>query len=94
MESGHQMSRLSSKAAIMFGSFLGVLVAVAVMHIAWKHNAHGEIHLGGEIDWAYWLLIGASWFLVSATIFSTLLCSLFAVLQKLVAPSSGFRAEK
>jgi hypothetical protein len=43
----------------------GLIAAALMMWIAWQHNAQGEIHNQATgIDWPYWLLIGASWFVV------------------------------
>jgi mannose/fructose/N-acetylgalactosamine-specific phosphotransferase system component IIC len=43
--------------------FMAILVGATFMYIAWADNAQQEIHNGegGNIDWAYWLGIGASW---------------------------------
>jgi hypothetical protein len=46
------------------------------MSAAWMHNAQGEIHQDGAIDWGYLLLIGFSWFF-PAFIVSGLLGYLF-----------------
>jgi len=48
---------------LVISTLLGLLAAAFMMDAAWQHNSQGEIHLGGTIDWSYWLLIGASWFL-------------------------------
>jgi len=56
----------------------GAAVAAFMMRAAWAHNPQGEIHSEGEIDWAYWCLIGASWF-VSTTLVSGLTMRLLLV---------------
>ena len=41
----------------------GLIMAGLMMWAAWDHNAQGEIHNKDTgVDWAYWFLIGASWF--------------------------------
>jgi hypothetical protein len=82
------------KAAAFLGSVFGALVSAAIMYFAWQHNAQGEIHGEGNIEWGYWLQIGASWFLVSAIVCSTLLGVLFAVVRKVVGRRVGSGTEK
>ena len=48
---------------VLYSSILGLAIAGFMMNAAWQHNAQGEIHIDGVIDWGYWLLIGFSWFL-------------------------------
>ena len=47
--------------ATAVGLVLGVGVGALMMRLAWIHNAQGEIHEAGRVDWGYWLLIGVSW---------------------------------
>lgn len=57
--------RFPIRHALGFSLLPGLIVAALVMWIAWEHNAQGEIHNEETgIDWAYWFLIGASWFVV------------------------------
>ncbi len=51
----------------------GLLVAAFMMKAAWQHNAQGEIHMDGAVDWGYWLLIGGSWFVPVSIITGALL---------------------
>ena len=58
------MPKFLYKYKIIFTSFsIGFILAGFMMYVAWNHNAQGEIHIGGSVDWGYWLLIGLSWFI-------------------------------
>lgn len=43
-------------------AFAGVVVAAAMMHIAWEHNPQSEFYDETGVHWFRWLAIGFSWF--------------------------------
>jgi hypothetical protein len=49
--------------ASLIGLITGVLVGGLLMYIAWTENLSMTVHdgEGGNLDWSYWLMIGASW---------------------------------
>jgi hypothetical protein len=59
----HEIYLIQMIKILLISSVPGLLVAGFMMYVAWNHNAQGEIHSEGVIDWSYWLLIGCSWFL-------------------------------
>ena len=76
-----RVARLSWRMAAVVGVTLGAVVAALLMYVAWIHNAQGEIHNGKEIEWRYWLLIGASWFVVSSVVISAISSTLFTAIR-------------
>ncbi len=48
---------------LLVGGVGGLIVGGLMMLAAWEHNPQGAIHNEHGIEWRYWLLIGASWFL-------------------------------
>ena len=73
------MTRHPWTTGALVGSFGGLLVATAVMYVAWQHNAQGEIHGQSSVDLGYWLLIGFSWFVPVAVTISLISGGVFAV---------------
>ena len=73
----------------LLGSAIGLAVGVAIMYAAWDHNAQGEIHSKTEVNWGYWLLIGASWFVPVAVSLSLFLGSLLALASRLRGRGAG-----
>lgn len=69
------------KKALLTSIIIALIPAVLMMQIAWEHNPQGEIHLNGNIDWSYLLLIGFSWFL-PAFIVVFIVISAFKYLSK------------
>ena len=88
------MARLSWIMAAVVGVSLGAVVAALLMYVAWVHNAQGEIHSETEIELRHWLLIGASWFVVSSVVISAILGTLFTVIRKVVDRAPGSIASK
>ena len=71
------------KASVSSAISLGFVVAVCAMYAAWSHNPQCEIHCQDYIDWKYWLLIGASWFVVVfVSIFALVESVLFLVKRR------------
>jgi len=64
------LASYSWKTATLFGSIFGSLIAAVMMYVAWQHNVQGEIHGDTGINWQYWLLIGMTWFALSAPLCS------------------------
>jgi hypothetical protein len=64
------MTRHPWKTGGILGSLGGLLVAAAVMYVAWQHNPQGEIHDELGIDWPYWILLGFVWFVPATVIIS------------------------
>ena len=52
--------------SVAIGISAGILVAAAVMYIAWQHNPQGAFHEPERIHWGDWLTVGLAWFLVIA----------------------------
>jgi len=77
------------KTGALVGSAIGLIVAVAIMYVAWDHNAQGEIHNKTGVNWGYWLLIGAGWFVPAAALLSLLLGSLLALVSRLRGRGAG-----
>ena len=50
---------------IIISAIIGVISALFMMYIAWKHNPQYEIHEKEVIDFGYWITIGISWFLLA-----------------------------
>lgn len=47
-------------------ALLGIAVGAVMMYIAWDHNPQCEIQCVHEgVHWGYWLLLGASWFILT-----------------------------
>jgi hypothetical protein len=57
------MKRHPWKTGALFGNLVGLSVAAVMMYVAWEHNLQGEIHNEDGVSWAYWFLIGLSWFI-------------------------------
>lgn len=55
-------TRTCARIAFKIGVLVGLIVALAMMKIAWSHNAQGEVHSEGQADWGYLGIIGATWF--------------------------------
>lgn len=50
------------RSAAALGASVGLLIAGAVMYVAWDHNPQGAIHNEYGVSWGYWLLTGFSGF--------------------------------
>ncbi len=61
------------RSSLIAGAVLGLLAASFALAAAWHHNPHGEFHHEAGIQWAAWLPIGASWFVVVGAA-SALIC--------------------
>jgi len=53
---------------LIISSIVGLILALLMMSIAWKHNPQCEIVDDGVIDFKYWIEIGLSWFVVAFVI--------------------------
>ena len=67
------------KAGIFIGTLGGLLVAAAMMYVAWQHNPQGEIYDESGVDWGYWLIIGVTWFLPTASMLSIATGGIFRI---------------
>lgn len=48
--------------ALTASVLFGLPAAALGMYVAWQHNAGGEIHSAGYVDWGYLLLHGLAYF--------------------------------
>jgi len=53
---------------LIISSTVGLILALLMMYVAWKHNPQYEIVDDGVIDFKYWIEIGLSWFIVAFVI--------------------------
>lgn len=47
--------------ASLVGLVPAVLVGAAVLYVSWTENLSMTIRDENGVDWAYWLMLGASW---------------------------------
>lgn len=47
--------------ASLVGSIPAILVGAGVLYITWSDNLSMTIRDENGVDWAYWLILGASW---------------------------------
>ena len=79
---------------VVASALAGLTAAGLAMYVAWHHNSQCEIRCAGSIDWAYWLLIGTSWFLsVSLGVF-VVIVGLTAIARPILAFSRGISKAK
>lgn len=53
------------KTCLIVSACIGLVLAAALMWIAWDHNPQCEIHCAEQdIDWGYWLALGGGGWLV------------------------------
>lgn len=60
---GRRVSGGAGVVILLIFTVFGLLVAGLMMYVGWQHNAQGEFHDETGIHWAYWLLLGFSWFI-------------------------------
>ena len=53
------------KSNLIISTTVGVILAMLMMYIAWKHNPQYEIHDKEVINFWYWITIGFSWFILA-----------------------------
>jgi hypothetical protein len=56
--------------ASVVGLVPAILVGAAVLYISWSDNLSMTIRDENGVDWAYWLLLGASWALPTFVLFT------------------------
>ena len=59
-------ARRAWAASVAIGISAGMVVAAAMMYIAWQHNPQGAFREPERVHWGDWLTVGLSWFFVIA----------------------------
>jgi hypothetical protein len=52
------------KPSLYISAAIGFIFMIGSMCVSWQHNPQCEFHCDGAINWANWLLVGSSWFVV------------------------------
>jgi hypothetical protein len=58
-------TQAAMKISLLISFVVGAIVMGLIMYASWDHQSQCEIHCDGTVEWAYWLLIGFSWFVPS-----------------------------
>lgn len=77
--------------SLLIAVCVGLMFAGMAMWATWQHDVQCNIHCNDVIQWEYWLVIGASWFV--AGLVAAFSASLFTgyLVRSWQRPGAGLR---